>query len=88
MQPNKKIENIKKALKGRKCIVEKHSKVMEITFENAEDADWFESIFEDFQKESAVSCLMSMRPRGQNSRHKFIFNVMDMDKFIELLNRE
>lgn len=88
MKSNTKIENLREALKDRECTVEKHSSVMEITFENVEDANWFESIFEDYQQKSAVSCLMSMRPKGQNSRHKFVFNVRDMDKFIKLLKEE
>ncbi|HHT17992.1 MAG: hypothetical protein QM396_07445 [Euryarchaeota archaeon] len=85
MGADKKLEGLKKALEKRKCTVEKHSSVMEITFEKAEDADWFQDIFDDYEKESAVSCLMSMRPKGQNVRHKFVFNITDMDKFVELL---
>lgn len=80
-----KLEKLKEALKDRNCTIEKHSSVLEITFGNAEDADWFENIFEDYQRESAVSCLMSMRPPGENARHKFVFNVKDLDKFIQLL---
>ncbi|HII84084.1 MAG TPA: hypothetical protein HA271_04430 [Methanobacterium subterraneum] len=79
------IKRLKKVLKSRNCTVERHSSVMEITFPKSEDADWFEKVFEDYQRESAVSCLMSMRPRGENARHKFVFNVKDLDKFIELL---
>lgn len=86
MEPNEKLEELKEALKDRNCSIEKHSSVMEVTFERTEDADWFESIFEDYQRESAVSCLMSMR--GANARHKFVFNVKDMDKFIKLLEEE
>ena len=81
-----KIDQLKKALKERKCVVEKHSSVMEVTFSKKEDADWFEAIFVDYQRQSAVSCLMSMR--GANTRHKFVFNVKDMDKFIKLLKEE
>ena len=80
-----KLEKLKKALNDRNCTIEKHSSVMEIIFQNAEDADWFEAVFEDYQRESAVSCLMSMRPKEQNARHKFVFNVKDLDKFMELL---
>lgn len=79
------INRLRQVLKSRSCTVEKHSSVMEITFSRSDDADWFEKIFEDYQRESAVSCLMSMRPRGENARHKFVFNVRDLDKFIELL---
>lgn len=78
---DKKIEELKLALKGRICTLEKHSNVIEITFENDEDANWFENNFEKFQKESAACCLMPIRPK--NAPPKFIFNVMDMDKFIE-----
>jgi hypothetical protein len=85
-KPNKKLQELKETLKDRKCTIEKHSSVMEITFPKEEDAKWFESIFEDYQKKSAVSCLMSMK--GANDRHKFVFNVKDMDKFIELLKGE
>ena len=88
MKSNTKIDKLKETLKDKACTVEKHSNVMEITFENTEDADWFESLFEEYQRKSAVSCLMSMRPKGQNSRHKFVFNVRDMEKFIELLKEE
>jgi hypothetical protein len=88
MESDTKIEELRKALKDKNCSIEKHSNVMEITFERGEDADWFENIFEAYQGESAVSCLMSMRPKGKNARPKFVFNVKDMDKFIELVKRE
>ena len=83
MESNIKLEELKKALKHRNCNVEKHSNVMEITFENEEDGDWFEGIFEYYQRESAVCCLMPIRPK--NAPPKFIFNIKDMDKFIELI---
>lgn len=86
IKPNTGLQELKETLKDRKCTIEKHSSVMEVTFEKKEDANWFESIFEDYQRESAVSCLMSMK--GANARHKFVFNVKDMDKFIELLKGE
>lgn len=85
MKHNTQLEKLKRALKDKNCTVEKHSSVLEITFENAEDADWFQDIFEDFQRKSAVSCLMSMRPKNANARHKFVFNVKDMDLFVEIL---
>jgi hypothetical protein len=85
MKHNTQLEKLKRVLKDKNCTVEKHSSVMEITFENTEDADWFQDIFEDFQQKSAVSCLMSMRPKNGNARHKFVFNVKDMDLFIEIL---
>jgi hypothetical protein len=88
MNPTPKLQKLKEALKYRKCTIEKHSSVMEVTFENSDDADWFEAIFADYERESAVSCLMSMRPKGENARHKFIFNVKDLDKFIELIKKD
>ena len=79
------INRLREVLKNRNCTVEKHSSVMEITFSQEEDAHWFENIFDDYQRESAVSCLMSMR--GANARYKFVFNVKDMDQFINLLEK-
>jgi hypothetical protein len=86
MESNIQIEKLRKALKGRKCSFEKHSNVIEITFKKEEDAEWFESIFGHFQRESAVCCLMPIRPK--NAPPKFIFNVKDMGKFIELIKEE
>lgn len=85
MEQDRKVEKLKEILKDRNCTIEKHSSVMEITFSQEEDAHWFETIFDDYQKESAVSCLMSMR--GANDRYKFVFNVKDMDQFINLLEK-
>lgn len=86
MESDIKLEKLKKALKHRNCTVKKHSNVMEITFENEGDANWFESIFEYYQKESAVCCLMPIRPK--NAPSKFIFNVKDMNLFIELIKED
>ena len=83
MEQDKKLEELKKALKNRNCTVKKHSNVMEITFESKEDGDWFENIFEYYQRESAVCCLMPIRPK--NAPPRFVFNIKDMDKFIELI---
>ncbi len=85
MESDEKIRKLKEALKDKNCYIEKHSSVMEITFTQKEDADWFENIFEEYQQKSAVSCLMSMR--GPNSSQKFVFNVQDMDKFIDLIEK-
>lgn len=85
MESNTKLEELKTAFKDRKCTVEKHSNVLEITFKKEEDGDWFEGIFEYYQRESAVCCLMPIRPK--NAPPKFIFNVKDMDKFIELIKK-
>jgi hypothetical protein len=59
-------------------VLEKHSIVMEITFENMRMQDWFENIFEELPKEICCLLLMSMRPKGENARHKFVFNLKDM----------
>ena len=85
MKPDTKIKELKNVLKDKKCIIELHSNVMEITFEKEEDAAWFEDIFEYYQRKSAVCCLMPIKPR--NAPPKFVFNVKDMDKFIELIKR-
>ena len=52
MESDGKIRKLEEALKGRNCRIEKHSSVMGITFTQKEDADWFENIFEDYQRES------------------------------------
>lgn len=83
MESDTKLEELRKLLKDKNCTIERHSNVMEITFEREKDADWFESIFEYYQKESAVCCLMPIRPK--NAPPKFIFNVKNMDKFIKLI---
>jgi len=82
---DKNVKKLKLALKDRNCILEKHSNVIEITFEKEKDANWFESNFEKFQRESAACCLMPIKPK--NAPTKFIFNIMDINKFIELINR-
>lgn len=81
-----KIEELKKALKDKNCSIKEHSSVMEITFLREEDADWFESVFDYYQRKSAVCCLMPMR--GKETSPKFVFNVKDMDKFIELIKAD
>lgn len=86
METDIKLEELKKALKHRNCTIEKHSSVMEITFESEDDARWFEGIFEYYQRESAVCCLMPIKPR--NAPPKFIFNIKNMDKFIKLIKKE
>jgi len=83
MESDIKLEELKKAIKNRNCTIKKHSNVLEITFEREEDGNWFEDIFKYYQKESSVCCLMPIRPK--NAPPKFIFNVKDMDKFIELI---
>jgi hypothetical protein len=83
MESDTHLEELKKLLKDKNCIIEKHSNVMEITFEREKDANWFEGVFEHYQRESAVCCLMPIRPK--NAPPKFIFNIKDMKKFIELM---
>lgn len=83
MKSDTKLKELRKLLEDKNCIIKMHSNVMEITFEREEDASWFENIFEHYQRESAVCCLMPIRPK--NAPPKFIFNVRDMDKFIELI---
>ena len=80
---DKKLKDLKNAIKSRNCIVKKYSDVIEIKFETEEDADWFQDIFEFLQRESAACCLMPIRPK--NAPPKFIFNVKDMDKLIKLI---
>ncbi len=86
MEQDNKLEELKKALKNRNCTVKKHSNVMEITFKSKENGDWFENIFEYYQRESAVCCLMPIRPK--NAPPRFVFNIKDMDKFIELIKED
>lgn len=85
MGAEKNFERLRQALKNRNCTIEKYSSVMEITFHKSEDAEWFEDIFTDYERKSAVSCLMSMRPSGEHASHKFLFNIKDLNKFIQLL---
>ncbi|MGF7117681.1 hypothetical protein [Methanobacterium oryzae] len=83
---NKNVEGLKLALKDKNCTLEKHSDVIEIIFQKEEDADWFQDIFDYLQRESAVCCLMPIRPK--NTPPKLIFNVKDMDKLISLIKKE
>ncbi|MGC9516722.1 MAG: hypothetical protein ACP5C3_03375 [Methanomicrobiales archaeon] len=85
MVNDEKLVELTESLKGRDCKINKQEKVMEIVFNNAEDADWFEDLMESHQGSSSVSCVMSMRPLGQEKNHKFVFNIKDLDRFIELI---
>lgn len=85
MEPDTKIEELKKAFRDKNCTIKLHSNVMEIEFEKEEDANWFEDIFEYYQRESAVCCLMPIKPK--NAPTKFVFNVKNMDKFIEIIKK-
>ncbi len=83
---DKKVEDLKKAFKDRKCAIEIHSNVIEIIFEKEEDADWFENIFEFLSER--ICCLLFDANTDQKMRPpKFIFNVKDIDKFIELVKK-
>jgi len=85
MKENKKLKEFRNAI-NKECTIKKHSHVMEITFRDEDDANWFENIFEHLQKESAVCCLMPIRP--ENAPSKFIFNVKDIDKLIKLIKND
>lgn len=85
MPSDTKIKELKNALKDKNCTIKLHSTVMEITFKKEEYADWFENIFEYYERESAVCCLMPIKPK--NAPNKFVFNVKDIDKFIELVKK-
>jgi len=85
MENDNKLEELTESLKDRDCKINKQEKVMEIVFNKAEDADWFEDLMESHRGSSTVSCVMSMRPLGQDKNHKFVFNIKDLDKFIELI---
>ncbi|MGB9937793.1 MAG: hypothetical protein ACPK7O_08750 [Methanobacterium sp.] len=83
MESNARIKELERAFKDKKCFIKEHSNVISITFENEKDADWFENVFQKFQLESAACCLMPIRPK--NALPKFIFNIKDINKFIELI---
>ncbi|GAB4309396.1 MAG: hypothetical protein Kow0019_06400 [Methanobacteriaceae archaeon] len=85
MSNDAKLEELRESLKGRDCKINKQEKVMEIVFKNAEDADWFEDLMETHHGTSSVSCVMSMRPLGKGKNHKFVFNIKDTDRFLELI---
>lgn len=86
---DEKLKKITKILEKRGCKVDMHANVMELAFENDEDAEWFEKVVEASPEDSAVSCLMSMKRLGnKKSRHRFVFNVRDMDNFIDLMDED
>ncbi len=86
MESNDKLEELKAVFKDKKCRIEKHSDVLEITFENQEDAKWFEGVFWGLEKENIACCLMPIRPK--DAPPKFIFNLKDVDGFIKLINED
>lgn len=82
-----KLKKLEKILEKRGCNVNMQASVMELSFEKDEDAEWFEKILENSPEDSAVSCVMTMKRLGnKKARHKFVFNVTDMDNFIELID--
>lgn len=84
-----KLEKLEKILEKRGCNVNMQASVMELSFEKDEDAEWFEKIVENSPEDSAVSCLMTMKRLGnKKARHKFVFNVTDMDNFIDLMDED
>lgn len=84
-----KLQKLEKILKKRGCKINMQASVMELSFEMDEDAEWFEKVIESSTADSAVSCLMTMKGLGnKKARHKFVFNVTDMDNFIDLMDEE
>lgn len=84
-----KLEKLEKILEKRGCNVNMQASVMELSFDNDEDAEWFEEVIENTPEDSAVSCVMTMKRLGnKKARHKFVFNVTDMDNFIDLMDEE
>lgn len=84
-----KLQKLEKILEKRGGTVNMQASVMELSFEKDEDAEWFEKVMESSPADSAVSCVMTMKGLGnKKARHKFVFNVTDMDNFIDLLDEE
>jgi hypothetical protein len=84
-----KLKKLEKILEKRGCVMNPQINVMELNFEKEEDAEWFEKIVEASPEDSAVSCVMSMKRLGnKRARHRFVFNITDMDNFISLLDEE
>ena len=84
-----KLQKLEKILEKRGCNVNMQASVMELSFEKDEDAEWFEEVIENSPEDSAVSCVMTMKRLGnKKARHKFVFNVTDMDNFIDLMDEE
>lgn len=87
MEEDQHLEKLKKVLHARDCNILYQSKVIEITFKKKEDAEWFEHICSSLKGKSAVSCLMSLNPPSK-SQYKFIFNIQDMERFLELMDND
>lgn len=81
-----KLEKLEKILEKRGCKMNMQASVMELSFDEDEDAEWFENIVENSPEDSAVSCVMTMKRLGnKKARHKFVFNITDIDNFIDLM---
>jgi len=68
-----KLQKLEKILEKRGCNVNMQASVMELSFDNDEDAEWFEEVIKNSPEDSAVSCVMTMKRLGnKKARHKFI----------------
>jgi hypothetical protein len=84
-----KLKKLEKILEKRGCFMNPQINVMEFNFEKEEDAEWFEKIVEASPEDSAVSCVMTMKNlANKRARHKFVFNITDIDNLINLLDEE
>lgn len=84
-----KLNKLEKILEKRGCKMNMQASVMELSFDNDDDAEWFEKVIEKSPADSAVSCVMTMNRLGnKKARHKFVFNVTDMDNFIDLIDED
>ncbi len=84
-----KLKKLEKIMEKRGCKMNMQARVMELSFEKDEDAEWFEKIIGESPEDSAVSCVMTMKRLGnKKARHKFVFNVTDMDNFIDLMDED
>lgn len=77
---------LEKVLENRNCEIYPQTSVLELCFEDEEDAKWFENAVEETPKDSAISCLMTMTRLGnRKSRFRYVFNIVDADNFIKML---
>jgi hypothetical protein len=84
-----KLLKLEKILEKRGCKMNMQATVMELSFDNDADAKWFEELIEKSPEDSAVSCVMTMNRLGnKKARHKFVFNVTNMDNFINLMDED
>jgi len=86
---DEKLKRLDKLLEKRGCKMDMHVNVMELAFDNDKDAEWFEKVVGASSEDSAVSCMMTMKRLGnKKARHKFVFNVTDLDNFIDLMDED